>query len=258
MLMFWLMLGASVIKGVGGIVGRAQERANAKAQIDQKLKELNLETAQGEASINNQIAADKSQAEQSVREQAFADYLTQTAEAGNLQAMQIEGEQAKGALAAQTVSGGIQQGTTMQEVLDDSIDQAIGQKRAQMSDALGGSLARVNEVRRTFQPGSSYMNLYQQKKDSLLQSAAMQTSYLEDQKASYDYWKGGWWATDLFAVAGEAASFAADGYSNKWWGQGAKATTKAASAAASVRKTFNTPVSAFATPKQTAPYSRYK
>ena len=225
--MFWVMLAGAVLKTAGGIVSRGQERANAKAQIDQKLKELNLESAQGQASINNQIAADKSQAEGAVREQAFADYLTQTAEAGNLQALQIEGEQAADSLAARTVSGGIQQGTTMQEVLDDSIDQAIGQKREQMNTSLGGSIARVNDVRRTFKPGSAYMNMYQQKKDSLLQSAAMQTSYLEDQRESYDYWKGGWWATDLFAVAGEAASFAAGGYSNKWWGSGAKAASGA-------------------------------
>jgi hypothetical protein len=215
--MFWAMLGASVLQAAGGVIGRAQERKNAKAEIDQKLKELNLESAQGVTSLENQKISDKAQADAAAMQIGNETRTGQLAARDNLLGMQAEGKQAAGNLAAGMAAGGLESGTTVQDVLNQNIQTAVNQERERIGVASSGANMRIDEMRRSFQPGSAYMNLYESKKDSILQGAAMQKSFLEDQRDSYNY-DLNWFAQDLFDVVGTAANFAAKGYENKWWG----------------------------------------
>jgi hypothetical protein len=215
--MFWLMLGASVLSEAGGIVGRANERKNAQAEIDQKLKELNLDTAQGVTSLENQKIADKAQAEASAMQIGNETRAGQLEARDNLLGMQAEGKQSAGNLAASAAAGGLEGRTTVQDVLNENIQTAVNQERDRIGTAVSGANMQIDQMRRSFQPGSAYMNMYQSKKDSILQGAAMQESFLSERRKAYDY-DANWFAQDLFDVAGTAANFAAQGAANKWWG----------------------------------------
>jgi len=223
--MFWLMLGASVLQAAGGIIGRANERKNAQAQIDEKLSELNLSTAQGVTNLENQRIGDQAQAEQQATTLGAETRAGQIAARENLIGMEIEGGQAAGEMAATTAASGIAGRTTVQDVLDENIQTAVNQERERIGTAVSTANTQISEMRRSFQPGSAYMNLYQSKKSSLLQSAAQQKSFLDDQRESYNY-DSNWFAQDFFDVAGTAANFASNAYANKMW----KSTKPAAAA----------------------------
>jgi hypothetical protein len=225
--MFWLMLGAAVVKGVGGIISRAQERSNAQAEIDQKLKELNLETAQATASLENQKSSDKVQAEQSATQLALDTRSNQLAGEADLASTRAQGAQAAGNQTAQNAANGIEGRTTVQDVLDYNIQDTINQKRESLDLATAGATTQLNQLHQTFQAGSAYMNIYASKKSNILTTSAQQESFLQERRKSYDY-NANWFAQDLFGVAGVAADFASKGASNNWWAKAKPAASASA------------------------------
>jgi len=222
--MFWLMLGASVLSAAGGIVGRANERKNAKAQIDQELEKLNLDSAQAVTSLENQRIGDKAQAEAAAVQIGNETRAGQIEAQGNLLGMRADADATAGELVASQTAGGIEGRTTVQDVLDENIRGAVNTERERIETGVSGANLQIGEMRRSFQLGSAYMNQYEEKKSSILTSAAQQKSFLDDQRESYDY-DFNWLAQDLFDVAGTAAAFAGSAYQSDYWGNEKAAKT---------------------------------
>jgi hypothetical protein len=215
--MFWLMLGAQVLSAAGGVIGRAQERNNAKAQIDQELAKLNLNAAQAVTGLENQKIVDKAQADAAAMDLGNETRAGQIQAGENLLGMRAEADAAAGNLAVGQAAGGIAGRTTVQNVLDENIQTAINTERERIETSVSGANMQIGEMRRSFQLGSAYMNSFEEKKSSILTSAAQQKSFLDDQRESYNY-DFNWLAQDIFDVAGAAASFAGAAYKSDYWG----------------------------------------
>ena len=153
-------------------------------------------------------------------------YLNQVAAESQILDTKQQGAQASGSMDARAAASGIKGGGTAQDVLASQVKQATGNQQRAATASMSMGMANVekeisaaNKVSANFQQGSAYMNLYNQKVNSVNAGADLNSSQLQ---TTIDNNKYNWasFATDALSVVQGAASLYTQGAGAGWWGSG--------------------------------------
>ena len=122
--------------------------------------------------------------EQSITSGAEQTYMGQVAAEGRLLDTMQQGEEASGALAARAGASGIKSGGTMADVLQSQVGQQTSQMRKQIDSARETSMAELgtqgralNNMRDQYDQGSSFMDLYNYKRQRVTKEAQLDIDY---------------------------------------------------------------------------------
>jgi len=160
--------------------------------------------------------------EQSITSGAEQTYMGQIAAEGRLLDTMQQGEEASGALAARAGASGIKSGGTMAEVLQSQIGQQTNQMRKQIDSAreinmegLKTQGRALNNMRNQYDQGSSFMDLYNYKRQRVTEGAQLDIDYANK---IYDQNKYnlGWFLADAFDVIGAGANVFTSGVQQGW------------------------------------------
>jgi hypothetical protein len=188
----------------GSIISSTSSAANIQSQDAYQISQTTAEeatakqkAAESQVALGNEQISAKSSADTSLEQGMQQSYLQQVANESQYMDLAQQGAQSKGALAAKTTLGGIQQGTTLQQVTDSNIRDSLAAKKEANNAYRDSSISNVIATQQQFSAGSAYKNMYSSKSDAIsadlndtLSSLESQKSYLQDQ---YDSYTTEWW-----------------------------------------------------------------
>ena len=160
--------------------------------------------------------------EQSITSGAEQTYMGQVAAEGRLLDTMQQGEEASGALAARAGASGIKSGGTMAEVLQSQIGQQTSQMRKQIDSAreinmegLKTQGRALNNMRNQYDQGSSFMDLYNYKRQRVTEGAQLDIDYANKVYDQNKY-NASWFLADAFDVIGTGANIYTSGVQQGW------------------------------------------
>jgi hypothetical protein len=142
------------------------EKDRLKATIANERRKAGAQYANANASLFNEASQAKADSDRTISGQMQRSFLEQVMAQNEFMDLSQQGLAAGGASSAKAALGGIQQGTTYQDVQDSQIREALALKKMQNEASRDTALAGVVDAASEFAAGSAYMNLYNQKKDA--------------------------------------------------------------------------------------------
>lgn len=237
-----LVVGA-IAKAGAGILGRANQRQEARSEASYQIKQNNLDiqgvqqnrdTALGtmerelaaskETDLNNATAIQRGASQQFTLEMQDS-YLSQLAAESKHSDLMASTTQQMGQLSATMGGSGARRDLTLGRVMAAEQGRQIAESRKTIDASRDRSIAsgqmniaeaalRANEVRQKYDEGSAFMELYNFKRAGITQTAnqdlaklTAKDSYLQNIIKDNTY-NGAWFLADLFGVAGDAAGAA--------------------------------------------------
>jgi hypothetical protein len=231
------VLGALAVKGISsaisGIMGRANERQEARDKANYQKDQLALQTetnlgmldkdlaAQKDADMNQATAIERgalgemtagmqqSYIEQLSAESSHADLLATTAqESGTVGAQEgMSGARSDLTLGSIISSDQTRRVNASRSSIDRQIDSAVGVGQMNWNE----SKTRAQSLRNRYAENSPVMDLYNFKKQQILKGETLEDNWLDKVVDDNEY-KGSWVWADIFGVAGDAAGAAAGAY----------------------------------------------
>jgi len=222
----------------GGIYSRYQQREQIRDQAEEERDRL----AEQKANLQNELSQSKENAKQKVTQNMEQTYLSQLEAESQYMDAKAQGSASIGTLDAKTSAGGIQQGTTIQQVSRANIQKSLSTQRQVIDKSLSSAVQNVNDTRRSFKAGSAYMNVYQGKIEGINAADKRAKETIESTEygkipswaivgAAFDPLVGSilglaskgkargsdWFLADLFNAGTAGSNFVSSGEQNNWW-----------------------------------------
>lgn len=227
-----VMGGAAIFKGITNIFSnnnaRKKEAEESRYQLNQleadktsSLNTLDASLAASKENDFNQATAIERGASGTFTNNLQSTYLNQLAAESNYMDLLSEGQSVKGSLQASAGASGAREDTTLSRVLEKSIAEKETTARTNIDktrdSTVAGSSSNLNEsqeqaksLRRQYDEGSAYMNLFNMKRQGIIDTTKVKQSYLQDiynDATTYDWADFG---ADFFGFTTPVVDLASD------------------------------------------------